>query len=157
MPPLPKTFPADAFRNFPGIGDMAARMALGLSFARFLAVGGAGFTLDAGLFTLFSHAGFADAAARAASLAAATLLTWQLNRRFTFAGSGRRQREELARYVLVTLTAQGMNYALFLLLRHVVPTLPAMAALLAGAAVAALLSFSGQRLFTFAPAAARAA
>jgi putative flippase GtrA len=134
-----------------------ALMPLCAAFARFLMVGGAGLAVDAGLFTLLSHAGLGDAAARAGSLGAATLLTWGLNRRFTFAASGRRHGAELARYTLVALSAQGLNYALFLALREAVPVLPALGALLCGAAFAALFSFTGQRLITFAPATAHTA
>jgi putative flippase GtrA len=126
-----------------------------LAFMCFGAVGGAGLAVDAGLFAFLSHDGLGDAAARALSLGTATLLTWRLNRRFTFAASGRRGSAELARYTLVALSAQGLNYALFLLLRHAAPALPARAALLVGAASAALFSNTGTRLFTFAPAAAR--
>jgi putative flippase GtrA len=148
--PLPKIFAA--------YSPCAAALApLGAAFVRFLTVGTAGLAVDAGLFALFAHNGVAEAGARALSLAAATLLTWQLNRRFTFTASGRHGGDELTRYATVALSAQALNYATFLMLRHAVPVLPAMAALLCGAALAAVFSFTGQRLFTFAPATARAA
>ncbi|HVV95251.1 MAG TPA: GtrA family protein [Hyphomicrobiales bacterium] len=159
MPLSPRIRHAEAVERPAGatVATAAATLiALGPAFVRFIAVGGAGLALDAALFALLSHAGLSDALARALSLGAATLLTWRLNRRFTFAESGRRHREELARYALVALTAQGLNYAVFLLLRGAVPVLPALVALLSGAGFAALFSFTGQRLFTFAPAPAPA-
>jgi hypothetical protein len=50
----------------------------------------------------------------AASIAAATALTWSINRQVTFRPTVRRRREQLARYASVALVAQGTNYALFL-------------------------------------------
>ena len=47
------------------------------------------------------------------SLAAATLVTWRLNRALTFDRSGRRQGEEAMRYATVTAVAQGTSYAVF--------------------------------------------
>ena len=120
-------------------------------FARFAAVGTLGLATDAGLFALLTGYGAPEFGTRALSLAVATLVTWNLNRRFTFDASGRRGSGELARYALVALSAQGLNYLTFALLRGTVPAMAAMAALLCGAGLAAVLSFTGQRLFTFAP------
>ena len=47
------------------------------------------------------------------SLAAATVVTWRLNRALTFDRSGRRQRDEAMRYAAVTAAAQGTSYAVF--------------------------------------------
>jgi putative flippase GtrA len=126
--------------------------ALVARFIRFAIVGTLGLGVDAGLFAAFTGHGLGEFGARAASLAAATLVTWHLNRRFTFEASGREGAAELARYALVALSAQGLNYLTFVALRSAVPALPAMAALFCGAGLAALFSFTGQRLFTFAPA-----
>ena len=117
--------------------------------ALFLCVGLVGLGVDASLFSAFHAAGVSRALARAISLAAATGVTWRLNRRFTFAATGRRARAELGRYALVTLVAQGTSYATFLMLSQVVPAAPPLALLLAGAVLATGLSFAGQRLFTF--------
>jgi putative flippase GtrA len=125
------------------------RHALGLSLPRFLAVGCVGLTLDAAVFSVFSAAGSPDALARTVSLAAATLLTWRLNRRFTFGSSGRAAHAEATRYVCVALGAQGFNLALFLALRSLAPALPPLLALLTSAVFAAGASFAGQSLLTF--------
>ncbi len=76
------------------------------------------------------------------SLAAATLVTWRLNRALTFDRSGRHQGEEALRYAAVTAAAQGTSYTVFAALPQ--------AALIAGALAGALISYNGHRLFAFA-------
>jgi len=108
---------------------------------RFLAVGGLGLTTE-GLHPL--AAGFL-------ALVAATVLTWRLNRAFTFDRSGRHQGKEALRYVAVTAVAQGTSYAVFaVLVMTALADLP-QAAIVVGAAAGALISYNGQRLFAFAP------
>lgn len=120
-----------------------------LNVTRFLAVGCAGLALDAGLFSLLAYEGFGEPLARGVSLGAATLLTWRLNRRFTFGDSRRLQPFEGGFYVAVALGAQGLSYLIFLALRDLVPDMPALAALLIGAVAATAFSYSGQRFLTF--------
>ncbi len=115
----------------------------------FLCVGLLGLAADTAVFMVLHGAGLSLALARAASLGCATGVTWRLNRLFTFAPTGRRRSREIARYGLVTLGAQGSSYAFFLTVSHGAPLLPAVAVLVTGAALAAGLSFTGQRLFTF--------
>jgi putative flippase GtrA len=122
---------------------------LAAAAARFLAVGGVGLAVDAALYSSASRCGAADWSARALSLALATLVTWRLNRRFTFGASAGSAAAEGARYALVAAGAQGFNYALFLGLRAATPWLPALGALLLSAVAAAAFSFCGQRFFTF--------
>lgn len=126
-----------------------ARLALSFSLVRFLGVGVVGLAADASLFSILVHGGMAEPVARAAALAAATLLTWQLNRRFTFGDSTRRRASEGGWYSGVALGAQGLNYLTFLLLRESMPELPALGALLGGAIFAAAFSYTGQRFLTF--------
>ena len=118
-------------------------------FALFLCVGLVGLGVDASLFSCLHASGASRALARAVSLAAATGVTWRLNRRFTFAATGRLARAELGRYALVTLVAQGTSYGTFLALSQIAPSAPPLALLVTGAALATGLSFAGQRLFTF--------
>lgn len=115
----------------------------------FLSVGMLGLVVDAAVFTALHGAGLSLALARAASLVCATGVTWQINRLFTFPRTGRRRSREIARYGLVTLGAQGASYVFFLTVSHAAPRLPAVMVLVAGAVLAAGLSFAGQRLFTF--------
>jgi putative flippase GtrA len=118
---------------------------------RFLGVGALGLVTDLGVFTAVITLFNAPLIVRLASLAVATVVTWRLNRALTFERSGRRQSEEAMRYAVVTAVAQGISYAVFAaLVLSVLHWLP-QAALVAGAAVAALFSYFGHRLFAFAP------
>jgi putative flippase GtrA len=116
---------------------------------RFCLVGLAGLAVDAGVFAALHAAGSGRAGARAASLIVATLVTWFLNRRLTFAPTGRERHLELARYAAVALVAQGFNYGLFLFLGVLAPQIPPVDLIPICAVAAAGLSFVGQRFFTF--------
>jgi putative flippase GtrA len=118
---------------------------------RFLGVGGLGLTTDFCVFTILIGHEPRPLVMRVFSLAAATLVTWRLNRALTFDRSGRRQGEEAMRYAAVTAAAQGTSYAVFAaLILTVLGHLP-QAALLIGAGAGALIAYHGHRLFAFAP------
>jgi putative flippase GtrA len=118
---------------------------------RFLAVGAVGLGADALAFSILLSVTDTEWTSRLASLALATLVTWRLNRRFTFPSAGRGAAPEALRYSLVAMMGQGFNYAQFVLLRTLAPTLPPLLALLAAAATTAVASYCGQRFFTFRP------
>jgi putative flippase GtrA len=120
---------------------------------RFLGVGALGLVTDLGVFTGFVVYFDRPLTMRLISLAAATLVTWRLNRALTFDASGRHQGEEAMRYAAVTLVAQGISYAVFAVLVLTVFDFLPQAALVIGAAIAASFSYFGHRLFAFAPAA----
>ena len=122
---------------------------------RFVMVGSAGLTTDMAVFHLMTAAGLHPFVARFISLAVATVLTWRLNRHFTFGASGRHQAEEGLRYALVTLMAQGVNYLTFAVLITGPLADHKSLAILVGAGIAALFSFTGHSLFSFAPKTAR--
>ena len=123
---------------------------------RFLGVGSLGLCTDLCVFSLLLFAGVTPLSARALSLVLATTVTWRLNRTVTFDPTGRDQREEAVRYAVVTASAQGTSYLVFsILVLSVLARLP-QAALIAGAVVGALVSYTGHRLFSFAPRALRA-
>ena len=84
------------------------------------------------------------------SLAVATFVTWRLNRRFTFISAGRASGSEIRRYILVTLVAQGISFSVFTLVGAFAARFPPSLAVLPGAMVATLFSYTGQRFFTFA-------
>lgn len=149
MPPLSSAVPRPTRRAPAAPSAHSVRWALALNPVRFLAVGCAGLSLDAGSFLALAAMGTPEPFARALSLGAATLLTWRLNRRFTFGDSDRRESFEGGCYTAVALGAQGLNYALFLMLRALWPALPPLLALFAGAVFAAGFSYTGQRFFTF--------
>ncbi len=118
---------------------------------RFLFVGSLGLLVDLSIFTLITRFGVHPLVARLGSLAVATIVTWRLNRAFTFDRSGRDQGEEAMRYAAVVMFAQATSYAVFaMLVLSVAGRLP-QAAVIAGAAVGALVSYTGYRLFAFAP------
>ncbi len=140
----------------PALASSAERLArlgraLPKSLTRFVVVGLIGLATHTTLFSLLFHqAGLARSAAWLAALAVATGVTWTLNRRFTFAATGRRSPGEIARYAAVTLVAQGVSFAVFTMVGRLAPQLPAQLALITGAVVATALSYTGQRFFTFA-------
>jgi putative flippase GtrA len=119
---------------------------------RFLGVGGVGLATDVGIFTLIIAHHSQPLLARLISLAIATIVTWRLNRAFTFDRSGRRTADEAMRYALVAASAQAISYALFAILVVTAFGAAPQLAVLIGAATAALFSYGGQALFTFRPA-----
>ena len=118
---------------------------------RFLGVGGLGLITDFCVFTILMGYAPRPLLMRLFSLAAATVVTWRLNRALTFDDSGRRQHDEAMRYAAVTVAAQGTSYAVFAaLVLSVLGALPQVA-LVIGAAAGAVVSYNGHRLFAFAP------
>ena len=117
---------------------------------RFLAVGSMGLLTDLSVFTILIGDGTHPLSARVVSLVIAMLVTWRLNRAITFDPTGRHQGEEALRYVLVTVTAQGTNYAVFASLVVTAFASFPQGAVLAGAVAGAGLSYGGHRMFSFA-------
>lgn len=113
---------------------------------RFLGVGGLGFCVDAGLLLLLTGAGTSPYGARALSLACSITLTWILNRRFSFAVRAQASVLEYGRYVLVALTAAGVNYGIYALCIFYLSPLLAM---VAGSAAAMALTFTGYDRWVF--------
>jgi putative flippase GtrA len=107
--------------------------------------------IDLGVFTLLAHFGFHPLIARLVSLAAATFVTWRLNRAFTFERSGRGQADEAMRYATVVILAQSTSYGLFAALVLTVAARLPQVAVIIGAAAGALVSYNGHRMFAFAP------
>lgn len=118
---------------------------------RFLSVGAIGLTTDICVFTILIGTTPRPLLMRLFSLAAATFVTWRLNRALTFDKSGRHQGEEAMRYATVTAVAQGTSYAVFAGLVLTVSAALPQAALIVGAAAGALIAYNGHRLFAFAP------
>ena len=118
---------------------------------RFIIVGCTGLVVDLALFTAIVAVAHHPLVVRLVTLAIATIATWRLNRAFTFTRSNRPQHDEAMRYAMVTALAQGTSYVVFAgLVLTVLAWLP-QAALMAGAAVAAFVSYNGHRLLSFAP------
>jgi len=134
---------------------LAKWLPLASRLARFLAVGLGGLAVDSGVFSFIYASGREAWLARAVSLFVATIVTWRLNRAFTFEPSGRAPLVELTRYFGVALLAQGFNYGVFLALFHALGQTRPLACLFASAVLATVFSFTGQSLFAFARPGAR--
>lgn len=119
---------------------------------RFFAVGSMGLTTNLALFTLLLMRGVHPLLAGLLALVGATALTWRLNRAFTFDPSGRAQQEEALRYGIVTAVAQSASYGVFAALVATACSALPQTAVVIGAAVGAVISYNGHRLFAFAPA-----
>lgn len=118
--------------------------------ARFVAVGGAGFLVDAGVLALLLSVTPLDPfTARLCSIAVALLATWQLNRHLTFGASSRPVAVEGARYGGVGITTSVVNYCAYALLIWAMPALPPLIALAFGSAVAMVFSYLGYSRLVF--------
>lgn len=117
---------------------------------RFLGVGAVGLVTDLTVFTVIPAHVQHPLLVRLISLAVATVVTWRLNRALTFDRSGRHQADEALRYAAVTAVAQGTSYGVFAALVLTVMRSYPQAAAIIGAAVAAIVSYNGHRLFAFA-------
>jgi putative flippase GtrA len=118
---------------------------------RFLAIGTAGLVADITVYTAAFLAFPSAALCRTVSLVVATYVTWQLNRHATFGASAGSAHHEMLRYCVTALAAQGFNYGLFLVLRRLEPHIADQILIIICGALAALVSFTGQNLFTFRP------
>jgi putative flippase GtrA len=118
---------------------------------RFIIVGCTGLSIDLCLFTALVAFAHHPLMVRLVTLTIATLVTWRLNRAFTFTRSNRAQHEEAMRYAAVTVAAQAASYAVFAVLVLTVFAWLPQAALMCGAVVGAFVSYNGHRLFAFAP------
>jgi len=117
---------------------------------RFVGVGLLAAFVDIGGMQLLILLGQDPLLARAASLPAAMLLAFQMNRSYTFGASGRPRRAELARYLAVTGVAALASYGTFAALLSAFPGLvPAVAAAL-GLGVSMWVSFFGYQFYAFA-------
>lgn len=118
---------------------------------RFLGVGLAGLAAQTGVFTVLFRLGLNKSVAWLVGLVVATALTWALNRRFTFAATGRARHHEALRYGVVTGLAQSVSFATFHACLAWLKFIPPEIDVILGAVVATLFSYTGQRFFTFAP------
>lgn len=131
----------------------AARFGLTVpaTLVAFIGVGFTGLAVNLGLLMLFEKLGLPFQAALALSLILATFVSWQINRRVTFAATGRKAHHEALRYFAVAVVAQGVNYGASLTIATLAPHWPHVVDAFFGAVVATAFSYTGQRFFTFAP------
>lgn len=118
---------------------------------RFVCVGFGGLAVDQSVLFVSERMGAPFPWARALSILVATFATWALNRKFTFAETGRPAHWEALRYFGVAFLAQSVNYLVSIVLAARYSTLPHALVAFVGAVAATAFSYSGQRFFTFAP------
>lgn len=117
---------------------------------RFVFAGGMGFIADAGALALIlGVTSLGPFVARILSIAFALVVTWMLNRHFTFAPSQRGVAAEGARYGGVGISTSVINFAVYSALVAFVPAMPPLAALVVASALAMSLSFLGYSRFVF--------
>jgi putative flippase GtrA len=93
-------------------------------FARFIAVGGIGFIVDAAVLTLaMRYWGFPVYAARLLSFSLAVLTTWLLNRTFVFEARAGGAAAEYGRYFVTQLIGALCNLLVFVALIETLPPL----------------------------------
>jgi putative flippase GtrA len=120
---------------------------------RFLAVGATGFLYEAVLLALFQNvAGWHPFTTRCFSLPTAIVLTWWLNRLWTFESRDPGRAREFGRYLLVQIIGNGLNMAVFLTVTTLAPVDRWWAAeigLVFGSAIGLVVNFVGARIFAF--------
>jgi putative flippase GtrA len=120
-----------------------------LQLVRFGFVGGVGFLVNLGVYTLLVH--YAGADYRAASVGAwlvAVLNNFVLNRHWTFDASGGRAHSQAVRFLVVSLLAEAFSLALLTLLVEGagIGKVPAQAV---AVATSMPLNFLGNKLWSF--------
>ena len=116
----------------------------------FAVVGGAGFLVDAGVLALLLHVSpLGPFSARIVAIAAAMLVTFWLNRTFTFGRSDRSLAVEGTRYGGVGISAALLNYAVYAVILLVFPAVWPVLAVAVASVVAMVWSFLGYSRFVF--------
>ncbi|MBU2534032.1 MAG: GtrA family protein [Alphaproteobacteria bacterium] len=116
----------------------------------FIGAGLAALAVDAAVLTLLTEAGgLSPYVARLFSIMAAMVVSWQINRRVTFAARQPGTLAEFGRFATVSWVAQAVNYGVFaaVLLRW--PETWPVAALMAASLVAMFVSYAGFRFGVF--------
>ncbi|MCG3269067.1 GtrA family protein [Yoonia sp. I 8.24] len=119
---------------------------------RFGVVGAVGFVVDGGALWIFLSSGLNPYIARALSFPLAVVVTWGLNRVWTFGSAGRSgKRRQFNRYLAVQLVGTAINYCVY---TSVIRTFGADAqviiiAFISGSFVGMFLNFWGARQIAF--------
>jgi putative flippase GtrA len=119
---------------------------------RFGVVGTIGFVVDGGMLWLLLSSGLNPYAARALSFPVAVVVTWALNRVWTFATAEKiGKRRQFNRYLAVQLVGVGANYSVYTAVIRIFSDSASVifAALVAGSFVGMFLNFWGARKIAF--------
>ena len=119
-------------------------------YGGFLTAGLSALALDAAvLLALTDWAGLSPYLARIISISLAMVVSWQINRRITFAVRAPPTLHEFTRFAAVSWSAQAVNYAAFAALITWLPALWPVWALIAASALAMFVSYAGFRFKVF--------
>ena len=136
-------------------GRAAGRARPPSTLLRFAVVGTIGFLVDGAILqALVSLGGWGPVPARFASFSVAVVVTWLLNRRFTFQATGPKGPPPLrsvARYIVVSVAGAGINVGTFtalVLLSDAMAAFPIIP-LAAGSIVALVFNYLGSKHFAF--------
>ncbi|MCK0095715.1 GtrA family protein [Yoonia sp. F2084L] len=118
---------------------------------RFGVVGTIGFVVDGGLLWFFLSFDISPYLARALSFPMAVMVTWALNRNWTFRASRQRNKGQFRRYVGVQVAGNLTNYATYSLIIGLFGTasMTVFAAFVSGSFLGSCLNFLGARFFAF--------
>ena len=119
---------------------------------RFGVVGTIGFVVDGGMLWVLLSAGLNPYAARALSFPIAVVVTWALNRIWTFSSADKTgKRQQFNRYLAVQLVGAGANYCVYSSIIRAFGHAGQVvfAALVVGSLVGMFLNFWGARRLAF--------
>ena len=119
---------------------------------RFGAVGAVGFIVDGGLLWLFLSFDLSPYTARALSFPVAVVVTWALNRSWTFEATSKvNRRGQFRRYFGVQVVGNLTNYAIYSLVISIFGTasMTVFVAFVVGSFLGSCLNFLGARFFAF--------
>jgi putative flippase GtrA len=132
------------------LGAAAREPANWIQLAKFALVGGSGYVINLGVFTLLGHdAGVAHQLAAVAAFAVAVVNNFLCNRYWTFRSGGGPARFQAARFFAVSIASLGLNLAVLELIWRSGSVAPITAQAIA-VAVATPFNFLGNKLWTFA-------
>lgn len=116
----------------------------------FAVVGGTGFAVDACALSTLLEFRLADKfSARVVAIGLALLVTWTLNRRFTFGASDRHVAVEGMRYGTVGVAGNLINFGVYSLILIAMPDTAPLLALAAGSASGTVFAYTGYSKLVF--------
>lgn len=119
-------------------------------YGGFIAAGLAALAVDALILSLLTDAlGVSPYLARLFSISLAMIVSWQINRRLTFAITAPATFAEFTKFAAVSWIAQAVNYAVFAGILLTRPGTWPVAALVAASVVAMFISYAGFRFGVF--------